>query len=71
MRWVTAFGKFWWDFLIGDTPELFVGVLVAVAAVALLCADPGLRRACAAVLPVLVAGLLGLSVWWSARSSRP
>ena len=26
VRWLTAFGRFWWDFLIGDTPELFVGV---------------------------------------------
>jgi hypothetical protein len=28
-----AFGHFWWDFLIGDTPELAlaVGVLVALA----------------------------------------
>jgi hypothetical protein len=36
MRYVIAFGRFWYDFLIGDRPELFVGpigglVLVAFA----------------------------------------
>jgi hypothetical protein len=29
-RAVTAFGRFWWDFLIGDTPELFVATLVVI-----------------------------------------
>ena len=37
MRYVSPFGRFWYDFLIGDRPELFIGpilalVLVAVAA---------------------------------------
>jgi len=31
-KYAKAFGRFWWDFLIGDTPELFLGVLVVVAA---------------------------------------
>jgi hypothetical protein len=32
-RWARAFGHFWWDFLVGDTPELALatGVIVAVA----------------------------------------
>jgi hypothetical protein len=34
-RWARAFGSFWWDFLVGDTPELFVAV-VAIVVVALL-----------------------------------
>lgn len=29
-RGVLAFGHFWWDFLVGDTPELFVATLVIV-----------------------------------------
>ncbi len=29
-RSLTAFGRFWWDFLVGDTPELFVATLVIV-----------------------------------------
>ncbi len=35
-RAAVAFGRFWWDFLIGDTPELFVGTLLVVGAAALL-----------------------------------
>jgi hypothetical protein len=33
VRGVKAFGKFWWDFLIGDTPELALatGIIVALA----------------------------------------
>jgi hypothetical protein len=65
-----AFGHFWWDFLIGDTPELFVGALVVVGSVALLCLDHSLRTAAALVLPVLVAALLGASVWKAGRK-RP
>jgi hypothetical protein len=30
---LTAFGRFWKDFLIGDTPEIFIGVLVLLAIV--------------------------------------
>jgi hypothetical protein len=65
-----GFGHFWWDFLIGDTPELFVGALVVVGSVALLCLDHSLRTAAALVLPVLVAALLGASVWKAGRK-RP
>jgi hypothetical protein len=36
MRYVIAFGQFWYDFLIGDRPELFVGPIAALALVALL-----------------------------------
>jgi hypothetical protein len=36
MRYVRAFGHFWYDFLIGDRPELFVGPIAALALVAVL-----------------------------------
>lgn len=29
-RGLWAFGRFWWDFLVGDTPELLVGALAVV-----------------------------------------
>jgi glucose dehydrogenase len=29
-RALRAFGRFWWDFLIGDSPEIFVATLVIV-----------------------------------------
>jgi len=35
-RGLRSFGRFWWEFLVGDTPELFVGVLIIVAAALLL-----------------------------------
>ena len=67
VRLAVAFGRFWWDFLIGDTPELFVGAAVTVGLVALACTDHAARTAAAAALPVLVATLLALSV---RRASR-
>jgi hypothetical protein len=36
MRYVIGFGRFWYDFLIGDRPELFLGPIVAVAGVGVL-----------------------------------
>jgi hypothetical protein len=36
MRYVIAFGRFWYDFLIGDRPELFVGPIAGLALVAVL-----------------------------------
>jgi len=36
MRYLIAFGRFWFDFLIGDRPELFVGPIVGLAVVAVL-----------------------------------
>lgn len=35
-RLVSGFGRFWWDFLVGDTPEITVAVVVIVGLVALL-----------------------------------
>lgn len=29
-RGVRAFGRFWWEFLVGDTPELALATLVVV-----------------------------------------
>ena len=68
-RITIAFGRFWWEFLIGDTPELFVGAAAVVGLVALLCVDASLRMACAVILPVLVLALLTLSVWKASRAS--
>ena len=70
LRWLTAFGRFWWDFLIGDTPELFVGAVAVIGVVALICLHPGLRTAAAILAPILVAALLTASVW-RAAGRRP
>ncbi len=63
VRWLVAFGRFWWDFLVGDTPELLIGVLIALGLVALLVKGPALNAAGVAAFPVAVAVLLGLSVY--------
>jgi hypothetical protein len=56
---LTAFGRFWKDFLIGDTPEIFVGVLVVLAVVVPFRHHPVVA---AVALPVLVTVLLATSV---------
>ncbi len=70
VRWLVAFARFWWEFLIGDTPEIFVGAVVVVGVVALVCGLAGLHAAGAVLLPVLVGVVLTVSVW-RAASGRP
>jgi hypothetical protein len=33
MRYLRAFGAFWYDFLVGDRPELFIGPIVLLTVV--------------------------------------
>ena len=33
---VVGFARFWWDFLVGDTPELFVAAVVILGVVAVI-----------------------------------
>ena len=68
-RGVVAFGRFWWEFLVGDTPELLVGSALAVGAVALLVHNVGVRVVVVGALPVLVVALLALSTF-RARGRR-
>jgi hypothetical protein len=60
-RATRAFGHFWWDFLIGDTPELTVAVVVILGLVALLVRAAKIE-AVWAVAPALVAVALSVSV---------
>ncbi len=55
-----AFGRFWWEFLVGDTPELFVAVLVIVGASFALRTD---RAAAIVVLPALAVVALVVSAF--------
>ncbi len=59
-RAVIAFGRFWWDFLVGDTPELFVGTLVALGAAYALHRE---WVAAVVLVPLFVISLLVLSTW--------
>jgi hypothetical protein len=57
-RGVKAFGRFWWDFVIGDTPELALATGVIVALAFLI---SGQRVVGVIMLPLLAAGFLLLS----------
>ncbi len=60
LRLLKAFGHFWWDFLVGDTPELFFATLVIVGAAITLRHD---RAAAVATLPVLAIAMLTASTY--------
>ena len=57
---IKAFGMFWWNFLVGDTPELFVAVVVILLLLAGF--RSGHSHVLMYVLPVLVLGALATSV---------
>jgi hypothetical protein len=66
-RGVRAFGHFWWDFLVGDTPELFVATLVIVGLAFLLRHQHGVAYV---ILPLLtVVFLLASTLRGRRRSS--
>jgi hypothetical protein len=69
-RWLVAFGKFWWDFLVGDTPELLIGVLVAIGVVALLVRAASLNSVAVVSFPALVIVLLAASLSRARQAKR-
>jgi hypothetical protein len=67
---VKGFANFWWDFLVGDTPELFVASLVIVAVIALtriVWQENGLSIV---LLPILCVLMLTLSLRRALRASK-
>jgi hypothetical protein len=62
-RGLRAFGRFWLDFLVGDTPELFVATLVVVGAALALASLHMLSI-------VVVPGVAIAAVVWSAARGR-
>ena len=67
-RALQAFGRFWWEFLVGDTPELAAGVLLVIGLAALLGA---LGVVAVVLLPLAVVVLLAASVRLGTRHDRP
>ena len=59
MKYIAAFGRFWWDFIVGDDPILAAGVIVGIAATA---AVVSAGVAAWWLLPVVAALVLGLSL---------
>ena len=70
VRIVKGFAMFWWDFLVGDTPELFVAALLIIAVVALLRIVWQLNELDAAALTLLAILALGVSVRRAQRAAR-
>lgn len=66
-RPLVAFGRFWWDFLIGDTPELFVAVVGIVVLALALRHD---RVAAVVVLPIVAIATLVTSTYRGRRRAE-
>ena len=68
MRYVKAFGKFWWDFIVGEDWRIAAGVAITLGAGALLASAEAMDDAllvilvAAAIVVVVVASVVG-SVW--------
>lgn len=65
MRFVIGFGRFWWDFIIGEDWKIAAGVAVVLAAGALLVSGTDLSDAAisllagAGILAVVTASIVG------------
>ena len=70
LRLLVGFGRFWWDFLIGDTPEIFVAALCVIGVIALLSEAAGANVAAIVALPLLVIVSLGISLYRAQRATR-
>ncbi len=65
-RSLKAFGTFWVDFLVGDTPEFFVGTLVIIGVALALRHE---RAAALTLVPVLTIALLAAGTFRSRQKS--
>ena len=66
MRYLGAFGRFWWNFIVGDDWRVAAGVAVALALTAVL-THAGMNAWW--LLPLAVAALLAESLRRAARAS--
>ncbi len=69
-RVVKGFGRFWWDFLVGDTPEIFVAIVLTIGLIALVSDAAGWHRAGVVLLPLLATTTLVVSVKRAQRAKR-
>ena len=59
-KYLVAFGRFWWDFLIGENPDAFICTVVVIAVALLLRHE---RAVALALVPVLTLAFLVLSAY--------
>jgi len=70
VRLVKGFAMFWWDFLVGDTPEITVAVVVIIGVVALLSEAAHANAVAFVGLPLLAIIALAGSVQRATRAAR-
>jgi hypothetical protein len=71
MRFATGFARFWWDFIVGDDWRIAVGVVVVLAAGALLVSGGGVSdHLVAAVVAVGIILVAIASIVTGARGTR-
>lgn len=70
VRLIKGFARFWWDFLVGDTPEIFVAVLVIIGVIALVSESGHLNATAVVVLPALAVFTLAASLFRATRTSK-
>jgi hypothetical protein len=66
MRWIVAFLRFWYDFIVGDDWVIALGIVAAIALTALI-AHHGLDAWW--VMPLAVIALLAGSLWRALRKA--
>jgi len=66
MSRVRAFGRFWWNFVVGDDWQAALGIVVAIGITAALAAE---KVTAWWFLPAAVAVVLGYSLYREARNS--
>ncbi len=64
MKWISQFGRFWYDFVIGDDWTIAVAVVALVAVTAAIAHTGAVAWP---ILPIGVAAVLGASVWRALR----
>jgi hypothetical protein len=60
-RWLTGFGRFWYDFIVGDSKVLAIGAPL-VLALAYLAAHDGAPRLGELIIPIGIATTLAVSL---------
>lgn len=72
MKFLKAFGLFWYDFIIGDDWKIAAYVVVALALVAALAVNDVLSDGATVILgTVLTMAFFALGVRYDARRTRP
>jgi len=64
-KFIKSFGLFWKDFLVGDSPELALGVII-ILGIAYLLHNSGVLGAISIIVLVLV--LMMITIWRKTRS---